>query len=123
MTPTADVEVRGSRGAVRLTGIIDTAFEGEICLPKTVAVGLGLELLTLSAVELADGTQKEELVFGGSVHFLDKQWDVHIYLSDSDDTLLGTALLADCRLVIDFPTGRVRVTRPRTRRRKRRTGS
>ena len=36
---------------------------------------------------------------------------VPIYLTDSDDALIGTSLLADCRLLVDFPAAAVRLTR------------
>lgn len=119
MTPTADLEVRGSRGAVRIKTLIDTGFDGDVCIPKTAAVHLGIELVALTVVELADGTQKIELVFGGSVRFLGRTQAVRILLTDSEDALLGTELMADCRLMIDFPTGKVRLARKPGRRRAR----
>lgn len=119
MTPTADLEVRGSRGAVRIKALIDTGFSGDVCIPKTAAIRLGLELVALADIELADGTQKLELVFSGSVRFLGRTRPVQIYLTDSEDALLGTSLLADCRLVIDFPMGQVRLTHKPGRRGKR----
>jgi hypothetical protein len=34
-----------------------------------------------------------------------------IYLTDSEDALVGTGLLSDCRLSIDFTTSKVMLTR------------
>ena len=46
--------------------MVDSGFDGFLCLPIEVAVGLGLELVTTIPVELADGTVNEnELVFAG----------------------------------------------------------
>ena len=119
MTPTFDLEVMGSRARISVTCIIDTGFEGDICLPTALAVRLGLELTGETEVELADGTVKKQLVFGGSVRFLGQTRKIGILISDSEDALLGTALLADCRLTIDFPTGKVKLVRRPPRRKKR----
>jgi predicted aspartyl protease len=40
MTPTVDLDVQGSRGTATLTAIIDTGFDGDLCLPTSLAVGL-----------------------------------------------------------------------------------
>ncbi len=118
MSPTFDLEVMGARARVPITAIIDTGFEGDICLPTALAVSLGLELTGQIEVELADGTVKRQLVFRGSAHLLGETREVAIYLTDSDDPLLGTALLAGCRLTIDFPTCKVRLVRKPTRKEK-----
>ncbi len=115
MTPTTELEVQGTRGSASITAIIDTGFEGDLCLPVSVAVGHGLELVSQVPIELADGTQKLELVFAGSVVFLDRQREVFIYLTDSDDALVGTHLLSNCRLSIDFTTGKTQLTTKRPR--------
>src|SRR5438876_6942679 len=111
MTPTVELEVLGSRGPVAVTAILDTGFDDDLCLPTEVAVTLGLSLISKETVELADGTEKRELVFSGSIRFLDRTRKVRIFLTDSKDTLVGTGLLSDCRLTIDFPTGKVMLTR------------
>lgn len=111
MTPMVDLKVVGSRGPVSVTAILDTGFDDHLCLPTRLAVTLGLVLIGKETVELADGTQKQELVFSGSVQFLGRTRKVRIFLTDSEDALVGTELLADCRLTIDFPTGKVKLTR------------
>lgn len=116
MTPTVNLEARGLRGRVPVTALIDTGFSGYLCLPTHLAVGLGLELTGETNVELADGTVKRLFLFSGAVKFLGKTRKVHISLTDSRDALIGTALLADCRLSIDFPTGNVRLERKPSRR-------
>jgi hypothetical protein len=65
---------------------------------------------------LADGAQKDTLVFAGTVDFLNRQREVAIYLTDSDEALVGTRLLSDCQLTIDFPMGKVLIARKLARR-------
>src|SRR5947207_13742781 len=95
MTPKVDLEVIGSRGPVGVTAILDTGFDDDLCLPTEVAVTLGLPLIGKEIVELADGTQRWELVFSGSVRFLGRTRRVRIVLTDSEDALVGTGLLSD----------------------------
>jgi clan AA aspartic protease len=95
------VTVRGIRTAVTLDMVLDTAFSGDICLPIPIATQLGLELITTQHYELADGTVEEELVFLGHVVFGEEK-PVAIVLTDSNDALLGTGLLTNANLHIDF---------------------
>jgi clan AA aspartic protease len=111
MTPTTLVEVIGSRGKAAFDAIIDTGFSGDVCLPVAVAIGLGLELVGQTSIELADGTLKSDLVFEGKVRFLGEQIDVDVYLTNRDEALIGTGLLESCRLTIDFDKNKVKIER------------
>jgi clan AA aspartic protease len=118
MAPSFNLEIIGSRARMPITAIVDTGFDGAVCLPTPLAVRLGLELIGQTEVELADGTTKSELVFAGSVHLLGRTREASVYLTNSEDALLGTALLTDCRLTIDFPMDTVRLVRKAPRREK-----
>ena len=111
MPLTTRVRIRGAQGVLELDAIIDTGFDGDLCIPKKLAVALGLQLVGITDVELADGSHREELVFRGQVRFLGKTRDAEILLSDSEDLLLGLALLAGCKMSVDFETGKVRLRR------------
>jgi clan AA aspartic protease len=114
MTPTAQIEVIGNRRSIELTAIVDTGFDGDICLPTRHAVLLGLELIAELPVELADGTRTDELVFAGSARFFGETHDVEIMVTTSEDALIGTRLLNRYPLAINFPGGRITVrSRPK----------
>jgi predicted aspartyl protease len=71
------VRVGGLRGVTELEAILDTGFNGALCLPAGIAVTLGLVLIDLDIVELADGRIQPELVFEGWVQLgerLSKLW-------------------------------------------------
>ena len=115
MTPTALIEALGSRQTLALTAIVDTGFDGYLCLPTRIAVQLGLELIGEQLIELADGTQRKQFVFAGSVRFFGETREVQIMLTDSEDALIGTRLLNHYPLAIEFPGGQVKVrSRPKT---------
>jgi len=113
MTPTAQAEVIGTRQTIAIAAIVDTGFDGDLGLPTRHAVQLGLQLIGEQIVELADGTRRNELIFAGSVRFLDETRDVEIMLTNSEDALLGTRLLDHYRVSIEFPGGRVKHRRGR----------
>lgn len=109
MTPTAPIEVIGGRQTIEFTAIVDSGFDGDLCVPTRLAVQLGLELIGEQHVELADGTQRNQLVFAGSVRFFGATREVQIMLTDSEDALIATSLLDRYRLAIEFPGGQVKV--------------
>jgi len=109
MTPRFDVEVIGSRGALVVSTIVDTGFNGELCLLVDLAITLGFELIDQVLVEFADGRRERQFVFSGLVRFLGEEKPVDLFVSNSDDTLIGTDLLSDCTLFVDFTTGETRI--------------
>lgn len=110
MTPMTEVQVSGNKGNCTIKAIVDTGFEGFLCIPVDIAVALGLELSGETLFEFADGSQKKELTFKGFVNFLGKRRKVDISLTKGE-ALVGTELLAECRLLIDFPKNEVRLSR------------
>ncbi|MBI3821058.1 MAG: aspartyl protease family protein [Planctomycetes bacterium] len=111
MFPAVDLEVAGTRGKAKVRAILDTGFTGFLCLPTEVAVQLGLELKGRDTIEYADGTQKQELYFTGKVRFKGATRTVVIFLTDSDEALAGMELLEGCRVLIDVPAQKVRISR------------
>jgi clan AA aspartic protease len=102
MKPLARIEVIGSRTSLHLSAIIDTGFDGDLSVPTDIAIALGLELRTKRKYTLADGSVHSELAFAGKVRFLGEDREIEILLTDLDVPLIGTALLEDCRLTVDF---------------------
>lgn len=97
-----NVVIIGSRKKVSIEGMIDTGFDGDICLPVLIAIQLGLELRDMICVELADGTKQDELVFEGRIIYNGEEKLIKILLTNSQQTLIGTGLLQDKVLEIDF---------------------
>ena len=92
----------GSREQIEIEALIDTGFDGEITIPSVIGVRLGLELTELEEFELADGSVIQSFVFSGQVTLGGQSQEVEIILSNSDEALVGTGLLANYRLEIDF---------------------
>jgi clan AA aspartic protease len=116
-TPKTDITVGGSRGSALIPAIIDTGFDGYVCLPVDIAEKLGLELTGRVVAVLADGSEKSDLLFSGWVELLGKRRTAEICLT-TDEALIGTGLLADCELSIDFGSGAVQLSRKPSKRRR-----
>ena len=111
MFPMVEVEVEGSRARTKVRALLDTGFTDFLCLPTEIAVQLGLELRGWNFIEYADGTEKRELYFTGKVAFEGRKRKVEIYLTDSDEPLVGMKLLRGCQVLIDVPKKKVEITR------------
>lgn len=97
------ISVIGIRDEAVLDAVVDTGFNGEVCLSVPIAIQLGLELWGSEEFELADGTRKEELVFRGRVLFGDEEHEVAIVLTNANQTLIGMELLqTQNNFCIDF---------------------
>lgn len=102
-TPVIELKVRGSQQEITVEGILDTGFNGFLCLPIFLAVPLGLALTDTITSELAEGTiVDDELVFAGQAEWDGIMMDVTITLTRSEDVLIGTAFLAGYRVELDY---------------------
>lgn len=107
-SPIIKTKIIGSRADIVVDGILDTGFDGYLCLPITMAVSLGLELIDLRRAELADGTiLEDEPVFIGKMVWDGDIIDVDVVLTKSADTLLGTALLSGMEVRLVYSTNEV----------------
>lgn len=114
-SPIIETIVIGSRTEITIEGILDTGFDGYLCLPITTAVSLGLELIKLENAELADGTiLEDEPVFYGRMEWNGGIIDVDIVLTKSADTLLGTALLRGMEVRLNYSTNEVVIEKSRS---------
>ena len=111
MPPMINVEVSGRRRRATLNAILDTGFDGTVCIPTEIAVKLGLELWGYDTVELADGSKQEKLLFRGNAKLMGKTRKVEMFLTASENALVGTDLLSGLRVTMDFPECSVRIKR------------
>lgn len=105
----------GLLSRVKIDAAVDTCFEGEVCLPATAAIELGLVLMGREEFEYADGRREMDYLFAGEAIFMGEQKPISIVLTQSNQALIGTELMADCTLTVDFPTGRVDIVRSATK--------
>lgn len=109
-TPMLKVRGLGDRSEAVIEGILDTGFDGALCLSITQAVSLGLELVDVWTSELADGTiSEDEPIFSGKMEWDGEIIKTRIVLTKSADCLLGTALLRGMEVRLNYSTNKVSI--------------
>lgn len=104
------IKVGGHHNSQEISFRIDTGFDGELSLPISKAVPLGLTLVGESEYSVVGGAKNNPLKFSASI-----QWGSHTKLVsvDVDKTatpLLGMGLLVDYALVADFRKKTLKIT-------------
>lgn len=101
--PTLSVVLDGPSGQATLTAVVDTGFDGDLCIPVPTAISLGLQLKATKFVEFADGRVEEEFVCRGAVTMGNlPPRDVDVELTFSDGTLIGSGLFQGLKLEINY---------------------
>lgn len=91
------------------SSIVDTGYNGEVILPEVKIQEMGLEFLGTIDRELADGQVVEVELYRGEIKWFETIREIAIGSSKSGDALLGTLLLANCELNVDFKQGSVAI--------------
>ncbi|TXT22312.1 MAG: hypothetical protein FD138_3531 [Planctomycetota bacterium] len=91
--------------------VIDTGFNGWLELPDSCRDAVNPLFLGRIVSELAGGVKIEEDAFSVEFPIDGDSIESEVTLVDSDALLIGTALLANHHLEIDFPTKSVRLER------------
>ena len=108
--PVLPLRILGTGAEVTAEGILDTGFDGFLCLPTPIAVSLGLQLIDVVSTELADGTVVEDdLVFVGRAEWDGAVKEVDVLLTRAEDILIGTAFLKGYRVELDYEANTVRI--------------
>jgi clan AA aspartic protease len=117
--PFLPVELTGLHGTISLQALIDTGFDGDLCVPLAMAMTIGLELKDADYVELADGSIHRELIFRGTVRVGDlAPKEGQIVLTNSEQPLIGAGMFERLRLEIDYGAATVALKSSRKRARR-----
>jgi clan AA aspartic protease len=90
---------------VELTAWADTAFTGELVIPRRDIQRLGLPQSSAITAGLADGTEAALDTFSCLVDWFDEERTVEVVESDAQLPLLGVGMLRGHRLEIDYRLG------------------
>lgn len=111
LTPLLEIQVSGPyQNFISCTAIVDTGFSGEIILSEHHINELGLKQIGTDDVELANGEIVELNLFRGNICWFEKVREVTIGSTQSEDALVGTMLLHQCTVHLDFPKSKVEIT-------------
>lgn len=101
--PFVPLMVHGPRTR-RIEAVLDTGFTGHLCLARRHRREMHLTAVGAVETELADGSRTMQRVYLGQVTFAGDRRQVFVMLTKSKDSLLGTALLLNRRVHLDFRT-------------------
>ena len=104
-----DIEVRRRRdsGGTSVTVWIDTAFDGHLVFPKSLIEELDLESLVETEAILADGRKVVLETFLCHLEWFGNSIPLQVIANDGKMPLLGTGLLEEHVLHIDYRTKQV----------------
>lgn len=91
------------------SAVIDTGFNGTLSLPESLIQRLGWRWIGYESYEIATGDVVREKVFVGRIRWFGRTQEVDTVASHAKDILIGTRLLEERRLTIDFHKRRVRI--------------
>jgi clan AA aspartic protease len=94
---------------VRFLAVIDTGFNGYLSVPKQLLTRGQWEAIGREEYEIATGDLVEQEVYFGEVVFDGRRSRVFTVGTESRDILIGTKLLRDKVLVVNFRNKRVTV--------------
>lgn len=94
--------------------LIDTGFTGELVLPLSIAVPLGLRLAGATNYYLADGTVRPSMLFSALISWGTTSREVTATVLDTDAPLIGGGLLHGYVLNVDFEKRQLSIKEPRT---------
>jgi clan AA aspartic protease len=106
----AVVRIRLARGKT-INCVIDTGFDGALILPTSVVEQLELPVVARLVFELVGGTQMAADVALAEVEWLGARCVVEVIMSEGDDALVGTEMLENTRLVVDYRERSVAIER------------
>ena len=100
--PVVEVNLDLGKEKRPVNAVIDTGFNGYICVPKKLIDKSDWEFLGIEEYELASGELMRERVFLGRVEMGMEKLIAFILSTNSSDTLIGTKLLKNKVITINF---------------------
>lgn len=104
--PFVSIVLRGGFGSHRLEAMVDTGFNGYIAVPESLPHRLGLPRQGNIISRVGDGRVRRLPTFIGEVDWLSGAYRCQFIAAGLSHALVGTALLTDQTLTIDFGPGK-----------------
>jgi len=89
--------------------VVDTGFNGELCLPHALLKRYGFRRRGTRLVELADGSRVASTLYEGEIFWFGRNQIVAALATRSPEGLLGTEMLHGVRLEMDLDENWVRL--------------
>ena len=103
------VQVRFQSGAA-IECVVDTGFDGGLTLPRAIVSQIQVPILGELTFEMVGGARMLAEVGLTEIDWLGSLRQVEVIVSESDDALVGTELLIDSTLVIDYLSSSIAIS-------------
>lgn len=109
LEPVIDLELITEGRVEKIFAVVDTGFNGYLCLAENQIDKMGLTYVGTDLFELGNGEIVENDVFSGRIIFDERECNVLVIISTSSDVLIGTSLLKTKTFLVDFVDRKVRI--------------
>jgi len=91
--------------------VIDTGFIGYLSVPEKLAQRYEWQWIGMESYEIASGSTVDQKVFLGKINWFGDKQDIYVLTSQAKDLLIGTRLLENYKLAIDFKSKKVQINK------------
>jgi clan AA aspartic protease len=109
LEPVVELELVTKGETEKVFAIVDTGFNGYLCLAENQIDKMDLTYVGTDLFELGNGEIVENDVFSGRIVFDERECNVLAIISTSSDVLIGTSLLKTKTFLVDFVDRTVRI--------------
>ena len=89
--------------------VVDTGFNGYLCVPKSLLINSTWRAIGTEEFEMATGAIAEQAIYLGEVVFDGRAAPVYVVATHARDILIGTKLLRNKMLTVNFKTRHVTI--------------
>ena len=108
--PLVEISLILKEGQKKMDAVVDTGFNGMISVPHSWISKSDWIFVGYEEYEIATGETVRQKVFIGDINFDGRPMKAYVLASSAKDILIGTKLLGDNILEIDFPRKSVEIS-------------
>ncbi len=106
----AVLQVRLTNGAT-IKCVLDTGFNGSLLLPREFVEINAMLFVGREKVMMVEEISTEIDTAIAEVNWLDEEFSIRIFISETNESLIGTQMLSDTLLEIDYKNRTVKITK------------
>jgi clan AA aspartic protease len=106
----AVLEIRLANGSL-IECAIDTGFNGSLLLPRNFVETNSMLFVGSEEAERVEGITAEIETALAHIKWLGEEFSARIFVSETDEALVGTEMLADALLEINYKNSTVKITK------------
>lgn len=98
------------RDGAAIECVVDTGFDGGLLLPRGFVSQIQIQIIGELTFEMVGGTRMSAEIGLADIDWLGRLRQVEVVVGEGDDALIGTELLINTTLVIDYASGNLAIS-------------